>query len=92
MQERQPFAKAGVEVQFTPHGRCCDGGNLLPHACQAGQFIDDFHLNQGGIHVEGNQPAVTAKNGILLYRDIELRVVGKCKQLAPQFYRSYLIS
>ena len=46
-----------------------------------GQLVHHFFSNQGGVHIKGNQPAITPENRIPLQTHIKTAVIGKLQQL-----------
>ncbi len=53
-QQGNPFAQCRFELDFTVHGPCRNGGDLVLQPHLGSQFIDAFLINHGRIHV-GNQ-------------------------------------
>src|SRR5258708_8183957 len=53
--------EALLEVQLAAHGGRGDCRNLFAHAVEFREFVDDFAVNQRGVHVEDEQPAVRSE-------------------------------
>ena len=88
LEQCDPFAKAGCEIQLTSH---CARGNrtaLLSNTRQACQFVDHLGLNQGGVHVKGNEAPVTAVHVVFLEGEVHLQRAGHFQQLTPE--RGYI--
>ncbi len=69
-QQRHPLPEARPEVHLAAHGGFGDGGHLRADASVPGEFVDDLGANQRRIHVERDEPAVTAVRGVVLKRDV----------------------
>lgn len=60
------FFEAFLEVYFTAHCFFGDGAYHVSGACAFGQFVYNFDLYQGGVHVETYQAAVSVVHVVFL--------------------------
>ena len=72
------------KVQLATHCTLGDCADLLTYPGLDGEFIDHFSLDQGGIHIEGHQPAIAAVHIVLLEGEIDFQSRGNLKQLPPK--------
>ena len=82
-----PPDEALLEVDFTAHGRLGDGGNLLAGPRLRRQDVDDLGLDEGRIHVEGDQPARVAVYVVDVEGDVDPGLLGDAQQPAAQAVR-----
>ncbi len=52
---------------------------------QLGQFINNFGLDQRGIHIEDEEAAVAPVDTLALKRNINLKLMRQIHQFGPQF-------
>src|SRR5690606_15106779 len=65
----------------------CDCGHLITYSSCFGQFVDDFSVNQCGVHVENHQTAIAAEQTVLLESDIDVQFLGNGQELGAQLFR-----
>ncbi|RMO16054.1 hypothetical protein ALQ47_05300 [Pseudomonas cichorii] len=87
LEQRQALLEAGAEIQLATHGALGDFRNLLTDASRLGQFIDDFGLDQGRVHVEHGQTTVAAEQRVLLERDIDVQLLGHAEEFCLHGFR-----
>ncbi len=75
-QEGDAAREAFVEIQLAAHGSFGNAGDLIADACHFCQLVDHLRLNQGGIHVEGKEPAVTAEDALALEGDVDGKLLS----------------
>src|SRR5258708_12402330 len=76
--------EALLEVHLAAHGGRGDCRNLFAHAVEFREFVDDFAVNQRGVHVEDEQPAVPPINAFTLERDVDIKLLRDRHQGSPK--------
>ena len=56
------------------------------------QFVDDFRLDQRGIHIESNQAAVAPVDTLSLECDIDIELVSQVHEAGAQFDRGVALA
>src|SRR6266851_1663449 len=75
-QKRDSASEALLEFDLTTHGRLCDLRDLIRHPRHLRQFVDDFTLNQGGVHIKRKQTAVAPEDALALEGDIDHQLLS----------------
>lgn len=76
-EECDSAAEALLEFDFSAHGGLGDLDDLGGYAGESGEFVDDLSLDEGGVHVEGEEAAVAAEDAFALEGDVDAEVVGE---------------
>ena len=65
-QQSHPLGETFLKVYLPTHGPLGNGPYLFTYSGTVGQFVDDFRLNQSGIHIKTNQAAHAAVHVVQL--------------------------
>src|SRR5581483_9551372 len=79
-EERQAAGEALLKIEFAAHGCAGDAGDFVADTFHFGQLVDDFGLNEGGIHIEDDEAARAAEFRFRLNRDVDAEVVGELEK------------
>jgi hypothetical protein len=65
------LGEALVEGEVAAHGGFGDAGDLIAGSGEAGQLVDDFALDEGGIHIKNEEAAIAAEDALALEADVD---------------------
>ena len=86
--QSHPAPEALLELNLSAHCGFRDLHDLVGYAGQFCQLIDDFALNQCGIHIESKQAAVAPEDALALEGDIDFQIMsGSKKRRAHGLFR-----
>ena len=85
-QEGYAFAEAFHKIYLAPHGTLGDGFYLVAHAGTHGQFVNDFRLDEGGVHVEADEAAHAAVHVVQLEGEVYLQFRSHLHQLGLHLF------
>jgi len=71
LQKGETAGEAFVESELAAHGGFRDAGDLIADSGEAGQLVDDFALDEGGIHIKNEEAAITAEDAFALEADVD---------------------
>ena len=82
LEQRDAAREALVETELAAHGGFCDARDLIADSGEPGQLVDDFALNQGGIHIEDEEAAIAAEDALALEADVDGELLGGGKKFS----------
>jgi len=74
-----------LEVDLAAHGGGGDRGDLLADAGQLGEFVDDFGLDQGRVHVKDEEAALGLEFFHRLQIDVDTEFRFQREQIASLY-------
>ena len=86
LEQADATGEAFIEVEFAAHGCFGDFGYLFADAGEFGQFVDDFALDEGGIHVEDEETAGGAMGGVVLEGNVEGEICGGDEEFGAEVF------
>ena len=82
-QQRHAASERLLEIELAAHRALGDLPNFLAGAGQRGQLVDHLALDQRGVHVERDQPAVAPEDRVVLERDVDFTGLGDGRKRGP---------